>query len=151
MIFKYNNEIGQNLFRMGLLLLSTVFVVACSQTVQTPTPVPPTLTEEPTLESTLAPIATATVAPTITPSRAPTNTRRPSAQIHFDWDPAGVRPSDSDDVTAIVDEISDKEGILSGYGNEQGITLQYDPTLITVEEIQEILERIGHPVMLVDE
>lgn len=68
------------------------------------------------------------------------------AQISFEWDVGGVRPSDSDDVAAIVSDITREEGLLSGYGNEQGITLQYDPTLITVEEIQEILERIGHPV-----
>jgi len=147
MIFKDNNEIGRNLFRIWLLLSSTILVVACSQTVQTPTPVPPS----PTTEPTLAPTATATVVATITPTLAPTNTPRPSAQIRFEWDPAAVRPSDSDDVTAIMDHISGEEGILSGYGNEQGVTIQYDPTLITVEEIQEMLKRIGHPVVLIDE
>ena len=50
-----------------------------------------------------------------------------------------------------MDHISGEEGILSGYGNEQGVTIQYDPTLITVEEIQEMLKRIGHPVVLIDE
>jgi hypothetical protein len=64
------------------------------------------------------------------------------------WDTGGVRPSDADDVEIIVAEVTREEGLLSGYGNEQGITLRYDPTLITVEEIQEILERIGHPVII---
>jgi hypothetical protein len=74
------------------------------------------------------------------------DTPLPTAEISFVWDVGGVRPSDADDVAAIIADVTREEGVVSGYGNEQGLTLQYDPTLITVEEIQEIFERIGHPV-----
>lgn len=144
MITKNKVEIGWNLFCTGLVCLSALFVVSCSGTIQTPTSVPPTPTPAPT--------ATPTVTPTVTPTQAPTNTPRPTAQIYFEWDPNGVRPSDADDVAAIVAEITRREeGLLTGYGNEQGLTLQYDPTLISVEEIQNLLERIGHPVQLENE
>lgn len=146
MIVKKKIEIERNLFRTCWVLASAMFIAACSGTAPTPTPVPPTL------EPTPAPTATPTVTPTVTPTLAPTNTPRPTAQISFEWDPGGVRPSDADDVAAIVADVTrEGEGLLSGYGNEQGLTLQYDPTLITVEEIQEILARIGHPVRLANE
>ena len=148
MIVKDKIELGWSLFHLGLLVSSAILITACGgASVQTPSAVPPT----PTMEPTVAPSATPTVVPTITPTVAPTNTPRPSAQVSFEWDPNGVRPSDADDVAAIVDDISREESIVSGYGNEQGITLQYDPTLITVQEIQELLGRIGHPVLLENE
>jgi hypothetical protein len=40
------------------------------------------------------------------------------------------------------------EGILSGNGNEQVLNITYDPTVITVEEIMQELQQIGHPVVL---
>lgn len=69
-------------------------------------------------------------------------------QVTLEWHPDGVRPSDSDDVDAIVLELQlDNEGIISGYGNEQSITIQYDTSIITVEELMAILDRMGHPVV----
>jgi hypothetical protein len=138
-------KLGWNFFHFGLVLVSTIALVACGTAAQTPTPLPPT--PEPIEAPTVTPAAAPTEMPTETPTRPPTNTPRPTADVSFEWDPSGVRPSDSDDVSAIVtDLMNNEEGILSGYGNEQGITLQYDPTSITVEEIQELLDRIGHPV-----
>ena len=147
MIIKNKIRITWKFFSIGLVLASAIFIVSCVGTAQTATPVLPTLTLEPTL----APTATPTVVPTETPVLPPTNTPRPTTQIHFEWDPAGVRPSDADDVAAIVSDVIREEGLVSGYGNEQGITLEYDPAVITVEEIQELLERIGHPVQLDNE
>lgn len=146
---------GRSLVRFGLILASTIALAACGTAAQTPTPLPPT-PEPPTLEPTEAPTTTPTAVPTEvpteTPTRPPTNTPRPTENVSFEWDPSGVRPSDADDVSAIVTDLMiNEEGIVSGYGNEQGITLQYDPTSITVEEIQEILDSIGHPVQLEDE
>jgi hypothetical protein len=103
------------------------------------------------------PEATATVMPsdvpptatlTAQPTAAATDTPRPTDQVRLEWDPDGVRPSDSDDVDAIVLELTrENEGIISGYGNEQSITLQYDTSIITVEELMDILGRMGHPVV----
>lgn len=151
-------KVSWNLCGIWLLLSSVIFLVACGETAETqPTAIPSTPTTEPTSTSTAVPTATPTVAPTETPTvvptetptLAPTDTPRPTAQVSFTWHPDGVRPSDADDVSAIVIDLTrEEEGVVSGYGNEQGITLQYDPALITVEEIQEILRRIGHPVTI---
>jgi hypothetical protein len=141
---------GRSLVRFGLILASVVALVACGTAAQTPTPLPPT--PEPTEAPTATLTAVPTEVPTETPTRPPTNTPRPTENVSFEWDPSGVRPSDADDVSAIVTDLMvNEEGIVSGYGNEQGITLQYDPTSITVEEIQELLDSIGHPVQLEDE
>jgi hypothetical protein len=102
-----------------------------------------------------APGATATTPPdvaTATPAAQPTEeateTPLPMAQVILEWDPNGVRPSDSDDVDAIVLDLQrEQEGIISGYGNEQSITIQYDPTAITVDELMDILDTMGHPVV----
>lgn len=106
----------------------------------------------------VAPEATDTVMPseevpltatlTAQPTAAATDTPRPMDQVTLEWHPDGVRPSDSDDVDAIVLELQlDNEGIISGYGNEQSITIQYDTSIITVEELMAILDRMGHPVV----
>lgn len=138
-------KLGRNLFHFGLVLVSAVALAACGTMARTPTPLLPTP------EPAQTPTAVPTEVPTATPTRPPTNTPRPTASVRFEWDSSGVRPSDSDDVSAIVTDLMDKEAILGGYGNEQGLTLQYDPTSITVEAIQELLDRIGHPVQLKDE
>jgi hypothetical protein len=85
---------------------------------------------------------------TAQPTAAATDTPRPTDQVRLEWDPDGVRPSDSDDVDALVLELTrENEGIISGYGNEQSITIQYDTSMISVEELMDILDRMGHPVV----
>lgn len=139
-----------NLFGLGLALIGAVALVACGTATQTPTPLPPTPepAEAPTTTPTTVPTETPAAVPTETPTRPPTDTPRPTADVRFEWAPGGVRPSDADDVAAIVTELMAEEGILGGYGNEQGVTLQYDPTSVTVEEIQGFFSKIGHPVQL---
>jgi hypothetical protein len=150
MLIKNKVKVGRNFFYLWLALWNAIFLTACGEAPPTPVSVPLASTPEPTLTpipaSTTTPTTIPTTQPTVAPTLPPTDTPRPTAQISFVWDTGGVRPSDADDVAIIVAEVTREEGLLSGYGNEQGITLQYDPTLITVEEIQEILERIGHPV-----
>lgn len=40
------------------------------------------------------------------------------------------------------------KGILGSSGNETRMIVFYDPTLITVEQIQEIFRQVGHPVVV---
>lgn len=40
------------------------------------------------------------------------------------------------------------KGILGASGNETRMNVFYDPTLITVERIQEIFRQLGHPVVV---
>ena len=133
-------------FILVLVLVGVVFLTGCGgEAAGTPanTPAPAVPAETPTA----APLET----PTETPAATPTNTPRPTAQVFLEWGLGGVRPADSDDVDAIVLDVMHEEGIVSGYGNEQGVTIRYNPTLITVEEIQEVFQRIGHPVVIIDE
>jgi hypothetical protein len=81
------------------------------------------------------------------PTAAPTATT-PREQVTFNWAPGSVTPADSDDVDEIVRDLMTHDGILSGDGNETVLNIFYDPTVITVEEIMEILQTIGHPVVL---
>lgn len=147
------------LFYMVLLVL--LFVSGCggaeTQTTEPavidPTAVP---TEAPIADPTdvpptVAPTEAPTEVPTEAPTAAPTNTSVPSEEVYFEWAPGGVRPSDSDDVDGIVLDIIEEEGILNGFGNEIGITVVYNPALITVEELMELFDGIGHPVALPEE
>jgi hypothetical protein len=61
-----------------------------------------------------------------------------------------VTPADSDDVDEIVRDLRSHDGILSGNGNETELNIVYDPTVITVEEIMDLLKQIGHPVVVND-
>ncbi len=149
---------------LALIVLVALLVAGCS-TAETPTSAPATSeplspTEEPTApptptdEPTAAPTDTEeptpepTEVPTDTPIPEPTNTPQPREEVYLVWAPGGVKPSDSDDVDGIVEDISGVDGIIGGNGNEIGINVVYNPTIITVEEIIELLRSIGHPVML---
>lgn len=118
-----------------LIVAGASVVAGCGGGAATPESVP----------DTAVPVETPTEAPT----EAPTDTPVPDPQesIRFKWDSAGNLPADSDDVDDIVGEIRrSHEGITGGFGNEVGITVLYNPTLMTVEEVMEALDSIGHPV-----
>lgn len=131
-----------------LALLAIVVVAGCGGGgAAAPTSAPATAV--PTAAPTEAPTAVPTEAPTEAPAAVPTDTPAPQseANVKFRWSPAGNLPADSDDVDDIVREVRGRhEGIVNGYGNEIGLTIIYNPTLITVEEVAAILDDIGHPV-----
>lgn len=91
------------------------------------------------------------MAPSPTPTERvarPTETPRPSEQTFFEWAPGGGGTIDSNFVDyQIVPALKEEAGILYGYGDESGVHVQYDPTVITVEEIVEAFGRIGYPVV----
>jgi hypothetical protein len=74
----------------------------------------------------------------------------PRETVHFRWAPGSVTPGDADDVAEIVTDLRSRDGIFGGTGDENVISIDYDPTVITVEEIIAIFEQIGHPVVLND-
>jgi len=133
------------------ILLGAIVVAGCGGGAAAPENVPDTAVpaESPTEAPTQAPAEAPTEAPPEAPTEVPTDTPvpEPKESIRFKWDPSGNLPADSDDVDDIVGEIRrSQEGITGGFGNEVGITVLYNPTLITVEEIMETLGSIGHPV-----
>lgn len=153
--------IHKTALRLYLALFITLLIAGCGGAAtppSDPTSAPPTEapaavpTEAPTAAPTEEPVATSTAEPTMAPLATVTSALAPSTveDVRFTWAPGGVPPSDSDDVDAIVLELRDHAGILGGRGNEIAITVEYDPTIITVEEIQEILRSMGHPVEVAD-
>lgn len=137
----------RSLLSFYLVLAVAVLIAGCGGGAETPasqpaTAVPASPTEAPTTAPTAPPVATPTAAPAETPA--------PRAEVYFEWAAGGVRPADSDDVDPIVLDLMSREGILSGHGNEIGITIVYNPELITIEEIQGIFKSIGHPVEVVE-
>jgi len=154
----WNTRIRSSL--LALVILAALLLASCGPAA-TPTTAPETaptalpteapasnLTEEPTAEPTQEPTAVPTEEPTATPIPEPTATPEPREEVYFVWGEGGVHPSDSDDVDVIILDLKQQDGILGGGGNEIGITVSYNPTIITVEEIQEVLKSIGHPVDL---
>lgn len=104
----------------------------------------------PTDVSTAAPteMPTAAPSPTLTESVArPTDTPSPSEQTFFNWAPGGGTIDSNFVDYQIVPALKEEEGILGGYGDESGIQVQYDPTVITIEEIVEAFDRTGYPVV----
>ncbi|MFQ5856438.1 MAG: hypothetical protein ACE5LU_12420 [Anaerolineae bacterium] len=147
----------RSLLNYCLMLLVVVFIASCGRRADTPTSasvtaMPASPTEAPAATPTEVPAAAPTdvsaTTPTEAPAATPTEAPAPIAEVSFRWDPSGVPPSDADEVDPITAEVTQHEGILGGGGDESGMIIQYDPTLITVEEIQEIFKRIGHPVVV---
>ncbi len=79
--------------------------------------------------------------PTQPPSATSTAT---SAEVTFYWAPEMII-NDADDIPHILMTIR-HPGILDGYGDEQSITIRYDPSRISPEEIRARLNSAGHPV-----
>jgi hypothetical protein len=151
---------GKRASLLVLVLLAALFLANCSPEATSTTapataaPASPTEepasipTEEPSAVPTEEPTAAPTEEPTTTPIPEPTSTPPPREEIYFVWAPGGVTPADSDDVDGIVQDVTTREGIIRGNGNEIGITIVYDPTLITIEEILEVFGSIAHPVAI---
>lgn len=47
----------------------------------------------------------------------------------------------------IVAKLITNKGIVSGVGDEHGITIIYDPSAITVQQIMDLMRNLGHPVL----
>lgn len=102
----------------------------------------PTASPTAPLSSFIAPARPSpTNAPAQTPSARPTVT---SAEATFYW-ASEMIINDADDIPYILMTIR-HPGILDGYGDEQSITIRYDPSRITPEEIRARLNSAGHPV-----
>jgi hypothetical protein len=146
---------------VGLVLTLAVFVAACGGTPAAPTQAPvATSTSAPASTSTTAPAAaTATTAPaaatattvpaTNTPAAAAaTNTPAGSREtVSFHWAPGSVPPADADDGAEILAELRTHDGVFGGTADENVLSVTFDPTLITVEEIIAIMAQMGHPVV----
>lgn len=94
-----------------------------------------------------APAVAATTAPPPkeTAARAPTATRDPAhAEVILRWD-AGAIINDIDDVSDIVTHLRETPGIVGGLGDEQQITIIYEPQRIGVDRIRRLLADMGFP------
>jgi hypothetical protein len=65
-------------------------------------------------------------------------------QLTFHWIYAA--PGDSDDVDELMGRLKAMPGIKGGYGSETEVTIIYDPTQTTPEQIQNLLASWGYPV-----
>jgi hypothetical protein len=112
-------------------------LVGCSASTS-PTPAP-TVTAERTAtpaSTAAATRASSTVAP------APSGARR--SEVILRWAP-GVNIADIDDVSEIVIQLKNFQGILGGFGDETQITVVYDAQLITPDAIRRHLADMGFP------
>lgn len=96
--------------------------------------------------ATATPSAAATAAPTATPAASPSPTPLRET-VTLLWAPEAPAV-DSDDIDEIIADLRRRPGILGGIGSESSITIIYDPTIRTVEEIMAIMDRMGYPVLL---
>jgi hypothetical protein len=130
--------ISQRNLVLGLTLLGLVSLVGCaggSTAVPTSAPVAvPTATPAPT--ATPIPATTATPAPTVTPEPA-------GEKVSFNFVTQLSTAEEGDDIQRALHDV---EGILSIRGDEFGLTITYDPKIITPEELRQKLAQIGHPV-----
>lgn len=139
-----------------LILLIAAVLTGCGGGAATPESAPPD-TPVPAVEPTAAPTETPTEAPTEVPTEAPTEAPtevptetpvpEPEESVRFKWSPAGNLPSDEDDVKDIMGDLRRSyEGIKGGFGNEIGVTVRYNPEIMTLEEVIAAFAAIGHPV-----
>lgn len=128
------------------MLLGMVVTASCGAEPATqPSPTPPARSTP----AGVSPLATPATRPSPTiATTTPTTASGARAEITFDWAPGGVRPADADDVQVINVKVMAHKGILGATGNETRMNVFYDPTLITVEQIQEIFRQVGHPVVV---
>ncbi len=131
---------------LGLILFVTTCLASCGGATPA-TPVTATPTTVPATPTTVRLTPTSLPSTPTSPPAVPTKAGA-LAEVRFEWAPGGVRPSDSDDTASIIAKLIDHKGILAATGNESQMTVFYDPTLITVEQIQELFKQIGHPVVV---
>lgn len=135
---------------LGIVTVASVVVSCAGPGAATDAPTQPVPTQ-----TSAAPASTPAAPPTLAPAEAPTEApaveptpTTPRETVAFNWAPGSVPPSDADDVEIILTELRTHEGISGGSGDETILNVFYDPTVITVEEIMELLRDIGHPVVL---
>lgn len=131
----------QRIVVLSLILLVSVFLAGCGGGEAAPTPAPaPAATSTPEPAATPAP----TSAPTPTPVPADTPTPEPSGeQIKLEF----VTPlSTAEQGEDIQQQLHDVEGILSIRGDEFGLTIKYDPDVITPDDLKQQMSVIGFPV-----
>jgi len=135
-----------------LVMSMAILISGCggpSATTAAPAQPPAAATNAPADSPTSPP---ATTAPTEPPTEAPPTVQpsptTPSERVAFNWAPGSVSPSDADDVAIIANELMETDGIIGADGGESVINVFYNPTLITVEEIMDLLAQMGHPVVI---
>jgi hypothetical protein len=124
----------------NLVALMSVLLVACGPSAA------PSVTTAPTpaaqASQTPAPTApTSTVAPTPTATLASTR-----AEVLLRFAP-GTNIADIDDITDMVTHLKATPGIHDGFGDENQITIVYDPRQITVDKIRALLEEMSYPTL----
>ena len=98
------------------------------------TPAPPTPTSAPT--ATLAVAAPTSAPPTATAVQA-------GEKVTFEFVMSLSTIEELEPILNLVEEI---EGVLGASGSQVDITITYDPTVVTVEELQARMSEIGYPV-----
>ena len=123
-----------------VVALVGALLVACSAgSAPSATPAP-----TPAAQGSQTPAATtpaSTAAPS--PSATAASTR---AEILLRFAP-GTNIADIDDITDMVTHLKSTPGIHDGFGDENQITIVYDPRLINVERIRRLLEEMSYPTL----
>lgn len=136
----------QRSFVIGLVMLGLVSLIGCrGEAAEAPTSTPAaTATPVPTATATSVPEATATPVPAATPTPAPTATPEPAGEkISLEFVNQLSTAEEGEDIERALHDV---EGILTIRGDEFGLTITYDPDIITPDEVRQALARIGHPV-----
>lgn len=130
----------------GLILIGLVVLAACGGGT---TPAPATSAPAPAT-SAPATSAPATSAPGTATSAPPTATSAPAAsptsggqQVTFQFVQALSTIEEMEDIAALLHDVP---GVLSVEGNENKITIHYDPGVITEDDLRKTMGDIGHPV-----
>ena len=127
----------------SLSVVGLVVLAACGGgTTSTPatTSAPAAATAAPAATS--APPTAAAAPPTAT--SAPAATSEPEGEeVTFPFVTGLSSIEEIDDIDLLLHNV---EGVLGIGGDENSITITYDPAIITVDELQQQMEAIGYPV-----
>ena len=119
--------------------LVAALLLACGPGAAQPPGEDPTRAAETSQAATVPPSTTApSPAATTSPTRA-------EVVLHF---APGTNIADVDDIYDIVTHLKSTPGIHDGFGDESRITVNYDPRLVTVEQIRRLLEEMGFKTLL---
>ena len=123
-----------------VVALVGALLVACSPgAAPSATPAPPPAAQGSQTPAATAPASTAAPSPSATAA----STR---AEILLRFAP-GTNIADIDDITDMVTHLKSTPGIHDGFGDENQITIVYDPRLINVERIRRLLEEMSYPTL----